>query len=139
MIVVRPLVPDDMRAFFTDQTIFPTVWGHVGVVDGKVECIGGLAQVAGRQVAFYAATETGLRYRLALVKTASRLITRAKASGRRVLYAVIDPAFAGAPRWLVSMGFRPIDEYEAPVSWHEELQTFFPAYNGRNLWIWKAG
>lgn len=87
-------------------------------VDGRLVAVGGLAIVSGVPTGFLDVKEEARRWPLLMHKTALAILAKAKASGRRRVIAAYDPTDERAIRWLVRLGFRPVDDTnEAVMTW----------------------
>ena len=96
---------------FTSDAIAATV-------DGRLVAVGGLAIVSGVATGFLDLREEARRFPIVMHRTAKDLLAKAKASGRRHILAAYDPTDERAVRWLVRLGFRPVDDIqEAVMKW----------------------
>jgi hypothetical protein len=84
-------------------------------IDGQLVAVGGLAIVSGVATAFLDVKDEARDFPILMHRTAMRILARAKASGRRHIYAAYDPTDERAVRWLVRLGFRPVEDSEAAV------------------------
>jgi len=86
-----------------------------GTVDGRLVAVGGLAIVSGVATAFLDIREEARRFPIVMHRTAKAVLDKAKAAGRRHVFAAYDPTDARAVRWLVRLGFRPVDDIQETV------------------------
>ena len=99
------------RVPFTSDAIAATV-------DGRLVAVGGLAIVSGVPTGFLDVKDEARRWPVLMHKTALALLAKAKADGRRRVLAAYDPTDARAIRWLIRLGFRPVeDTLEAVMIW----------------------
>jgi hypothetical protein len=88
-------------------------------VDGRLVAVGGLAIVSGIPTGFLDLRDEARAFPVLMHKTALAILAKAKAEGRRRILAAYDPDDERAIRWLVRLGFRPVeDTLEAVMIWH---------------------
>ncbi len=109
MISVRRATEADFLAFYGVPPP-QTVLGYVGEVDGEIVAIGGLAISGGRAMAFFDAVRDMQFCKIALHKTALKVMSDAARLGYRRVYAWKSEHYPGAGRWLQRLGFRPVDD-----------------------------
>lgn len=84
-------------------------------VAGRLVAVGGLAIISGVPTAFLDVREEARRYPILMHRTAKAILAKARAAGRRHVFAAYDPTDERAVRWLVRLGFRPIEDVHEPV------------------------
>lgn len=107
--IIRPATAADLAEFYASRRKgpLPTVTAWVGVVDGEVICVGGLNHYLGYVEAFLDLTPVAMLYKLEMFRAARQFL--AKVPHGKVILATGDPSFARIDRWMVAMGFRPVD------------------------------
>jgi N-acetylglutamate synthase-like GNAT family acetyltransferase len=105
-VTVRRATRADIEAF-SDLANKPTIRAYVGVLDGEIIAIGGLAFSMGRWFAFCDLTEKARKYKLTIARVGKRIMDDAREMGLRFVYADADPNEPTAVRWLTSLGFEP--------------------------------
>lgn len=79
-------------------------------LDGKPIGLGGLALLPdGTWAAFVHVTEGARRFKIALHKAGLRTLQEARARGIRRLVALAEPGVEPAERWLMRLGFEPVN------------------------------
>lgn len=112
-VLLRPTRPDDLPHVIGE----PLPWrirALTGEVDGRVIGVGGLAHLPGGAVVAWAAlTDEARHYKVALHRAGLRMMREAKTAGYKRVVASADPQSAAALRWLLRLGFDPIDDGQA--------------------------
>ena len=103
-VIVRPATREDIDAY-SDMADKPTIRALVGVIDGRVIAIGGLALVRGRYYAFCDLTDEARAYKLHVMRAAKRLLAEARRDGIKYVYAQASLVEPKAVAWLTSLGF----------------------------------
>jgi hypothetical protein len=113
---VRFAIADDLRTFYGTEAP-RTVRAMVGVRDGKIAGIGGVAYEDGKPpYVFFEQAEDAPPRALIIVRGARALLARVTVP----VFAVADPEIATAPRLLAMLGFRKVaaavggDLYQRP-------------------------
>lgn len=110
VVEIRPATPDDIFAFAKEQAPY-RVRAYVGVEDGEIIGIGGVAYLPGGAVlAFLNITEQARRRPVALMKVARRVIREARERGVKTINALCDDEIEAAGRFLNRLGFRHLGE-----------------------------
>ena len=103
-LVVRRATAEDIDAF-SAMPNKPTCRAMAGEIDGRIVALGGLALIAGRWHAFCDLTPEVRNHKIAIARTAQRLIAEARRDGVRFIYAEADPNEPGAIAWMTRLGF----------------------------------
>lgn len=111
---IIPLTHEHMREWFGDIGGVPTIKGIAGFVDGKLVAVAGFRIFRGEVLAFCGLKDEARPFKVAMHRTAVRLMDEAKRRHKRII-AQCDPDEPTAPAWLRRLGFR-----------HEEGE----------LWVW---
>lgn len=83
----------------------PTVRAWVGIVQGKIVAVAGIAFVSGRWFAFCDLLEEAREFKMTIMRWAKRIMRKIKEMGVRYVYAMADPDEPGSIKWLESLGF----------------------------------
>jgi len=115
---VRPTTPQDVETFLGKSPPY-TFKGETGLVDGEIVGIGGIAKLPdGTALAFLHLAPGAERYAVTLHRTAKRIIAETKARGVRKIVALADLSIEAAERWLLRLGFEPVEvEGEVVYIW----------------------
>lgn len=97
----------DLEAFY-GRPPDRTVRAIVGVVDGEIVGVGGVAYEGRVRGAFCDLRPEAKRHKIALHKAALRVLAMAQETGVPQLVAVCTGDEPGAPRWLKRLGFRHV-------------------------------
>lgn len=116
---VRPATRADVEAFLPE----PLPWrvrAFTGLLDGEIVGIGGLAYLPdGTVMAFLHGSDKARACRLSLHKAARRVLSEARGKGLRTIVAEADHTIEPAERWLLRLGFKPVDhDGERVYVWH---------------------
>ena len=103
-LIIRPATAADIEAFST-MTDTPSIRGYVGEIDGRIIGMGGLAFARGWWFAFCNLTEEARAHKMAIMRTAKRILAEARRDGIRFVYVERDPQEPRADVWLASLGF----------------------------------
>lgn len=96
------------RVPFTSDALAATI-------DGRVVAVGGIAVIGGIPTAFLDLDEAVRSVPVLMHKTALAVLAKAKAAGRRRVFAAYDPDDDRAIRWLIRLGFRPVEGVKQAV------------------------
>lgn len=109
-VTLRPTIPADI-AQVTDDALPWRIRALTGEVDGRVIGVGGLAYLPGGTVAAWAAlTDEARACKVSLHRAGLRFMADIKAAGIRRVVASADIHSPAALRWLLRLGFRPVDD-----------------------------
>lgn len=103
---VRLATRDDLIARYGSCDY--TLLAYVGVVDGEVIGLGGVAFVQGRAIAFFDITDELRQMPVFLTKTALTVLRRARQLGHRHIFCGPEPGEPRARPWLERIGFKDI-------------------------------
>ena len=103
--IVRPATREDIEAFSTRPNK-PSIKACVGVLDGKIVALAGVAFSKGRWFAFCDLLPEARPFKFTLARNAIRGMEELKKQGVRFIFAAADPNEPGSERWLESLGFR---------------------------------
>lgn len=105
---IRPTTQDDVERFFGKPMPY-RARAVTAVVGEKIIGIGGVAMLPdGSALAFLDMADGAERYAVTLHKTALRVIADAKRRGIRKIAACADLTKPAAVRWLIRLGFHPV-------------------------------
>lgn len=106
---VRPTTQDDVERFFGKPLPY-RARALTAFVGDKIIGIGGVAMLPdGSALAFLDMAEGAERYAVTLHKTALRVLSDAKQRGIRKIAACADLTKPAAVRWLIRLGFHPVE------------------------------
>jgi len=103
-LIVRRATAEDL-ARFSDMANKPTTLAWVGELEGRIIALGGLARVNSRWFAFCDLTAEARPFKMAMMRTAKRVMAEAKRQGFKFVYAQIDHNEPGSVAWITSLGF----------------------------------
>ena len=114
---IRPSIPSDFDRF-TDKPLPYRVRSITGLIDGEVVAVGGIATIpTGGYAVFLMADDKARKKPIALHKAGLRILDEARRLGIRRLVTNKDSHIEAAERWLIRLGFRPIDEEKEMWEW----------------------
>lgn len=114
---IRPSIASDFDKF-TDRPIPYRVRSWTGVLDGEVIAVGGIANLpTGGHAVFLMADDKARGFPIALHKAGLMVLKEVKRLGIRRLVTNKDSHIEAAERWLVRLGFRPLDEEKETWEW----------------------
>lgn len=104
---VRPVTPADIETYAVEQSPY-RVRGYVGLLDGEIIGIGGVAYLPNGEVVAFLNVEQAAREKapIALTKIAKRVVRDAHARGIKGINAMCDDAVPSAARFLKRLGFK---------------------------------
>lgn len=110
-IEVRPATPADIEAYAVEQSPY-RVRALVGLVDGVIVAIGGVAYLPNGTVLAFMNLEQEARERapVTMLRVAKQVVADAHARGVAVINALCDESIEAAPRFLRRLGFREVGE-----------------------------
>lgn len=107
--VIVPLEREHLVEWYGDDGRGPTVKGIAAFLDGKLIAVAGLRITAGHVIAFCDLRDEARPWKVAMHRTAVRLLDEAKARHRRIL-AICEEHEPTAERWLTRLGFKPQED-----------------------------
>lgn len=118
MIAIRPAVEADFVALAGEPPpVRVRAW--TGADGDMVLGVGGLAFVEGAVVGFAELSPEARAHPVALHRTALRFLARARAMGIRRIVAHAADDVAAAERWLLRLGFEPVEvDGKRVFQWH---------------------
>lgn len=103
---IRPATLADLDAYAVEQAQY-RVRGYVGLIDGIIVGIGGIAYLSNGQMLAFLNLDQEARDKapVALMKVAVRVLREARERGIQTINAVCDDTIPAASRFLARLGF----------------------------------
>jgi hypothetical protein len=115
-LTVRPATRADIESY-AGRPSAQTIRAIVGELDGEIIAIGGLAIVKGRYYAFLDLKEEARQYKMHIMRTAIRMLTEARRTGVRFIFAEADQSECKSVAWLRRLGFKPDPRSDHLLQW----------------------
>ena len=96
----------DLAANAVGLKIDLPVVSFVGIDGDEIVGSGGLAWGAGRCWIWFTVIRPEIRYAVAIVRMAKRLLVKARQLGERMVFTIRDPQFETSPRLMMLSGFQ---------------------------------
>ena len=117
-LTIRPATRADIEAY-SERPQSQTIRAIVGDLDGKIIGIGGLAIVRGRYYAFLDLRDEARDYKMHIMRGAMRILSQAKQSGVRFIFAEADQNECKSDAWLRRLGFKPDPRSDHLYQWNK--------------------